>query len=135
MTSLPNHLHIPNFAQVRALVREIDDLDELKRIGGSLLGVAPSSQQASARAHILFLRCGLAEGGGSRESRTKLEEHSEFKLTREKRSNDEKAREASLGGSRKRPGRPFAIADPERVHYQLFKIDKSGGVTWVKVNV
>ena len=67
-------------------MREIDDLDELKRIGGSLLGVAPSSQQASARAHILFLRGGLGEGGGGRESRTKLEERSEFKLTREKRT-------------------------------------------------
>ena len=86
---------------------------------------------------------GLPEG--ARESKTKLEERSEFKLAREKA--ERKAdKDAPGGGGRaggggggaslgKRPGNPFALADPERVSYQLYKIDKSGGVRWVKVAV
>lgn len=109
--------------EVRALVRDADDVHDLKRIGASLLSVAPAS---TTRAHVLFLRGGLIEDRAT--SKTKLEEKSEYKLVREKRS--DKEREAVATSLGKRPGHLF---DPDRVIYQLFTIEKSGSVNWVKV--
>jgi len=109
--------------EVRALVRDADDVHDLKRIGASLLSVAPAS---TTRAHVLFLRGGFKEDRAT--SKTKLEEKSEYKLVREKRS--DKEREAVATSLGKRPGHLF---DPDRVIYQLFTIEKSGSVNWVKV--
>jgi hypothetical protein len=50
-------------------------------------------------------------------------------LAKEKRSDKER----DTASTAKRPGNPFAITDPDRVQYQLFRIEKSGGVNWVKV--
>ena len=65
---------------------------------------------------------------------TQLEEASEYKLTKEKRPADGGAAASTVGS--KRPismMHPFGLADPDRVVFQLFKIDKSGGINWVKV--
>jgi len=110
--------------EMRVHVREADDVTELKRVGSSLLGATPSSLN---KQHVLFLRGGLKEG--ARESKTKLEERADYKLAKEKRSDKER----DTASTAKRPGNPFAITDPDRVQYQLFRIEKSGGVNWVKV--
>ena len=67
----------------------------------------------------------------AQDSKAKIEERSEYKLAREKRS--DKEREAMLGGSRPQLGRPFF--DPERAVYQLYKVEKHAPTTWVKVDV
>ena len=46
---------------------------------------------------------------------------------------DKERRDAAA--ATRRPGNPFAILDPDRPTYELYKIDKSGGVTWIKVPV
>ena len=37
------------------------------------------------------------------------------------------------GAGMKRPGNPFGLSDPDRLTYQLYKINKSGGVVWQPV--
>lgn len=67
--------------------------------------------------------------GSAKESKTKLEERSEYKLQREKRGEKEREKAAS----EKPKGRPFAFADPDRVQYGLFKVEKSSPTQWVRV--
>jgi len=104
--------------EVRLLVRDLDEVGELKRIGAGLLSVAPSS---SARDFIFFLSGALTPG--QRESKTRLEELSEFKLTKERRRDADRPE--------KLPGRPFGIQDPDRLVYHLYKVDPSSPTTWV----
>ena len=59
--------------------------------------------------------------------KTKLEERAEFKLTKEKRSDATAAASSSSGASAssssgKRPGYAFALADPDRQHFTLYKV-------------
>ena len=140
-----SHAREGSEVEVRVMVREVDELEELKRIGGALLGIAPTSH---GKQNIFFLRGPLPSasadekkpgGGGhhsrsTERSRTQLEEASEYKLTKEKRPADGGAAASTVGS--KRPismMHPFGLADPDRVVFQLFKIDKSGGINWVKV--
>lgn len=84
--------------EVRLLVRDMDEVSELKRIGAGLLSVAAGS--GGVREYIFFLRSPLTPG--QRESKTRLEELSHFKLTKERLTEP----------ATKRPGKPFAFQDP-----------------------
>ena len=105
-------------------MRDVEELEQLKRAGAALLSVAPSSHN---RPCLFFIRGRLLQA--ARESKTKIEERSEFKLSREKRTEKEREQHAL----EKRPGHSFAIADPDRLHYALYKVDASSSVKWVKV--
>ena len=137
---------------VCALVPDLEAMSELRRIGVSLLSIAPS---ASAKQYVLFLKGALKEisrdpssGSGSQHpnasmeagarvpSSAKVEEKAEYKLAREKRSDKEKEELAAMAGTSlgKRPGRPFGVIDPDRAFHQLYCIEKTGSpVNWVKV--
>ncbi|KAL1498964.1 hypothetical protein AB1Y20_013484 [Prymnesium parvum] len=103
--------------EVRLLVSDVDEVTDLKRIGAGLLSVAPSS---TARDFIFFLRVPLKPG--QRESKTRLEEKSIFKLSKERRKEAEKV-----------PGRPFQFTDPDRLIYRLYKVEPSTPTKWVLV--
>jgi len=120
--------------EVRAYVRDLDDSDEMRRIGSALLGVAPT---ALHKPHALLLRGALKEaskeGGPAARAAARaasIEERADFKLVRERRTDKEREVAAS---SAKRPGNPFALADPERMSYVLYKTDSSGGIEWTRV--
>jgi len=74
----------------------------------------------------------LKEGAG--ESKTKLEERCEYKLTKEKRS-DKQREGGSSSAVGRRAGNPFVIADADRMCFQLYRLEKGGGVNWLKVDV
>ena len=100
----------------------------LKRVGKVLLSLAPSSHN---RQHVLFVPSPTSGAASSHAGPTsRLDERSEFKLTREKRTDEEcEARAAEM----KRPGHPFSVPEPDRLHYVLYKVDSSSKAEWVKV--
>uniref|UniRef100_A0A7S0PYP5 CUE domain-containing protein n=1 Tax=Coccolithus braarudii TaxID=221442 RepID=A0A7S0PYP5_9EUKA len=122
------HLSAPSFCvdaggevEVRVLVKDVRELLELKRVGGGLLAVAPSSQQ---RNFVLFVRGALKQrDAGVRESKTKLEERSEYKLQKER---------VQVETSR-RPAPPFGVAEPDRNVYVLYQVERSAPTKWQKV--
>ena len=78
--------------EVRALVKDVDEVSEMKRVGAALLAVAPNSTRNDA---IFFQRGALK--AGPRESKARIEERSEWKI--------EKCRaEARRGARRRRDG-------------------------------
>ena len=94
-------------------------------IGAGLLGVAPSSQH---RNYVLFVRGELKPPStfGARESKTKLEERSEFKLQKERPAKSAEA---------KRPAAPFGVGEPDRMINQLYKVERSSPTRWEKLCV
>ena len=105
--------------EVRVLVRDAGELTELKRAGAGLLSVAPSSRAAE---YVFFQRGPLkASTGGGRESKTRLEEKSDFKLQKERQSRADPARSQ--------------YQEPDRMVYQLYKVESSSPTKWVKVDV
>jgi len=112
---------------VRVLVRDVTELAELKRIGASLLSVAPGSSKD--RKHLFFVRGSLKHAKECR----RLEEKAAFKLAREKRADSE--RDGAAVGS-KRPGAPFdLLANPDREVLNLYKVEKSTPAVWSKVDL
>ena len=103
--------------EIRALVRDAREMVELKRIGAGLLSVAPTS---NARNAVFFVSEPLKSR--ERESKTRLEEKSTYKLQKEKRTTE------------KKDSRPFAV-EAERTITQLYKVESSSSTRWVKVEV
>ena len=110
----------------------------LKKAGAALLSVAPSSH---SRPYVFLVQEALGASSSSGraakpEERVQLEERAEYKLAREKPS-----AKGAAAADRKLAGRSaFAMADPERACYQLYRIDRSAekaaamGPPWVKVD-
>ena len=117
--------------EIRMLVKDTRDLVDLKRIGAGLLSVAPgtgggsSSGGGGSRPCVFFVSEPLKAGAASRLSRTRLEEKSTYKLQKEKRSS---------GEATDKEARRYSF-DSERMVNQLYKVESSSPVTWVKVEV
>ena len=119
--------------EIRMLVRDARELVELKRIGAGLLAVAPgtsagggSSSGSGGRPCVFFVSEPLKAGAAGRLSRTRLEEKSTYKLQKEKRSSGE--------ATDNKEARRYSF-DTERLVNQLYKVETSSPITWVKVVV
>ena len=101
--------------EVRALVKDVDEVSEMKRVGAALLAVAPNSTRNDA---IFFQRGALK--AGPRESKARIEERSEWKIEKCRAKPDE-----VLGAG---------VMAPSRLSYKLYKVDQAKPTHWEEVH-
>ena len=100
---------------MRALVKDVDEVSEMKRVGAALLAVAPNSTRNDA---IFFQRGALK--AGPRESKARIEERSEWKIEKCRAKPDE-----VLGAG---------VMAPSRLSYKLYKVDQAKPTHWEEVH-
>jgi hypothetical protein len=108
--------------EIRALVRDPRELVELKRVGTGVLSVAPGRGDTKTAIFFVSEKMALKAEKAARESKARLEEKSTYKLQKEKSK-----------ASEKKEGRPFHT-EIERNITQLYKVETSSPITWVKVD-